>query len=389
MSDLHEGSKLYDCVVVGAGIEGSSTAYHLAKKGQDTLLLEQFPLGHSRGSSCGHSRITRYAYAQEHFARMMPECFKIWAELENQTNTRLYRKDGLLAFAEPPYKSLDNMQRSLDSINHTYTLLTGPEINQKYPGIEVSDDTRGLIEHDGGVLLADKCLQAMQKQFQHYGGTIHDSEQVLQILPGTTPIIVTNRAHYRCKSVVLTPGPWASKILRPLGLDPPLKPWRLDVCYWKPKKPGTFDDMPAVITYTKGHNTYALPSEEYPGLIKLCDHTEHKVCDPDKRDVPAADRHVNMEKVRSFARQYFPGLEDVPVVVETCMYTFTPDESFFLDTHPNYHNIVIGCGFSGHGFKLAPVVGKVLSELATQTKPSYDLSPFRLGRFPNGPLAKL
>ncbi|XP_022103753.1 peroxisomal sarcosine oxidase-like isoform X2 [Acanthaster planci] len=319
---------------------------------------------------------------------MMPECFKIWAELENKTNTRLYRKEGLLVISGPPYKDLSQMRQALDSIGHKYTKLTAPEIRRRLPGLRISEDTVGIIEHDGGVLLADKCLRAMQSEFQNYGGTIRDSEPVLQILPGTTVIVVTRKGHYRCKSVVLTPGPWASKMLKPLGLDPPLKPWRLDVCYWKEKKPGTFNNMPVFIAYFKDEHTYALPSEEYPGLVKLCDHTEHQSCDPDERDVPIADHQFQMERLQAFVRQYFPGLEHVPVIAETCMYTFTPDASFFLDTHPQYHNIIIGCGFSGHGFKLAPAVGKVLSELAMQTKPSYDLSPFRLSRFPNGPLAK-
>ncbi|XP_033626998.1 peroxisomal sarcosine oxidase-like [Asterias rubens] len=379
----------WDCVVVGAGIEGSSTAYQLALKGCKTLLIEQFPLGHSRGSSHGHSRITRYAYVQKHFSEMMPECFRIWAQLERDSNTKLYRREGLLVIDEPPYSNLNKVKGALDSINHKYTALTSSEICRKYPGVSVAPDTKGIIEHDGGILLADSCLRAMQTQFLKHGGTIRDSEKVLQVIPGDIVTIVTNKGRHQAKNVVLTPGPWASKLLRPLGLDPPLKVWRLDVCYWQEKIPGQFDNFPVFIAYGTGNHCYALPSEEYPGLVKVCDHTEHELIDPDARDAPSSDHQLREALIKKFIQKFFPGLHDTPAIVERCIYSFTPDESFYLDTHPNYPNIVIGCGFSGHGFKLSPVVGKVLSELVTGTKPSYDLSMFRLSRFPNGPLAKL
>ncbi|XP_022093233.1 peroxisomal sarcosine oxidase-like, partial [Acanthaster planci] len=94
----------YDCIVVGAGVEGSAAGYQLTKIGCKTLLLEQFKLGHNKGSSHGHSRITRYAYQQKHYADMMLECFQAWERLERETGTTLYRNVGLLSVNEPPYR---------------------------------------------------------------------------------------------------------------------------------------------------------------------------------------------------------------------------------------------------------------------------------------------
>ncbi|KAG9333629.1 hypothetical protein JZ751_010780 [Albula glossodonta] len=61
----------------------------------------------------------------------------------------------------------------------------------------------------------------------------------------------------------------------------------------------------------------------------------------------------------------------------------TPDHHFVLDRHPSHSNIIIGAGFSGHGFKFGPVVGKVLCELSLGLLPSHDLSPFKIQRFQN------
>ncbi|CAM1154090.1 Uncharacterised protein g11064 [Pycnogonum litorale] len=80
----------YDVIVIGAGIIGSFTAYHLSKAGKRTLILEQFPLKHSRGGSHGHSRITRRSNDHSVYADMMEESFSIWADIEQQTNTKIY-----------------------------------------------------------------------------------------------------------------------------------------------------------------------------------------------------------------------------------------------------------------------------------------------------------
>ncbi|KAG7235160.1 hypothetical protein INR49_003146 [Caranx melampygus] len=81
----------YECIVIGAGVQGSFTAYQLAKNNQRTLLLEQFVLPHTRGSSHGQTRIIRKAYEQDFYTHMMEECYRLWAQLEKEAGVRLYR----------------------------------------------------------------------------------------------------------------------------------------------------------------------------------------------------------------------------------------------------------------------------------------------------------
>jgi len=126
---------------------------------------------------------------------------------------------------------------------------------------------------------------------------------------------------------------------------------------------------------------WGLPFFEYPGLVKVAYHGGHET-DPSQRDVSirsADDRYL--EIAVNFVRTHLRGLEPTPSISEPCMYTLTPDNNFILDRHPKWKNIIIGAGFSGHGFKLSPVVGKVLAELAAGRTPSYCLDPFLIGRF--------
>ncbi|XP_033747873.1 peroxisomal sarcosine oxidase-like [Pecten maximus] len=373
----------YDCIVVGAGIEGSSTAYNLVKNGQDTLLLEQFPLPHSRGSSHGQSRITRMAYGgDDYYTEMMIEAYKLWEELENESGTTLYKKTGLLAVGKTGSDLIDGTMQSLRKYSIPYTELDGRTLRLKYPMLDYPEDFVGVEDHSGGVLFADKSLAAFQSEFVKHGGILHDNEPMIDVYPGDIVTVKTNKGSYRGRNLVLTVGPWATKVLPSLGVHLPLKTLRISVLYWKEKTPGIYgaETFPIFLEdYAIGeYDIYGLPSLEYPGLYKMCLHSGPEI-DPDRRD--DADSTWVIDNVKQFVAKHFPCLEQHPAIIETCIYTNTPDHDFVLDRHRDWKNIVIGAGFSGHGFKLSPVVGKVLSELVMQKTPSYQLSHFRIDRF--------
>src|SRR5271165_437897 len=86
-------------VVLGAGAMGAATAYHLARRGERVILIEQFALGHARGSSHGAARITRHSYAEPAYARLMPEAFRAWRELEADAGETLYIRTGGVSFS--------------------------------------------------------------------------------------------------------------------------------------------------------------------------------------------------------------------------------------------------------------------------------------------------
>ncbi|KAJ8305957.1 hypothetical protein KUTeg_016502, partial [Tegillarca granosa] len=294
----------------------------------------KFPLPHSRGSSHGQSRITRKAYGtMEHYTNMMKESYPLWETLEKETGI--------------PFEKFDSKRAK-----------------ERYPMISYPDNYTFVLDYSGGILRADKALKAFQDQFKKFGGQLNDGEPMIDIFPGD---IVTEQ--YRTKSVVLTVGPWAAKILPNLGVHLPLKPVRITVCYWKEAKPGEYgaDKFPVFMheRASGNYHTYGLPSEEYPGLFKLCLHYGPEI-DPDNRDAVNDDWVIN--RITKYVKDNYPGLVPVP--------SWFDDENFVLDTHPAWKNVIIGAGFSGHGFKLAPVVGKVLAELAMKKPTSYDMTPF-------------
>ncbi|NXE84244.1 SOX oxidase, partial [Cochlearius cochlearius] len=397
----------YDAIVIGAGIQGSFTAYRLAQRHRDTLLLEQFILPHSRGSSHGQSRITRSAYPQGHYARMMPDSFHLWQQLEAEASTSLYRRTGLVVLGPAGAPELEDCRCSLDAGE----VLDATELAQRFPGLQLHAGEVAMWDGTGGVLFADRALRAVQDVFRRHGGTLRDGEKVLRIEPGAVLTVTTTAGVYRAPRLIITAGAWTGALVAPLGLRLPLQPLRINVCYWREKEPGTPSAgrvgpcFMALGLSQAPHGVFGLPALEYPGLVKVSgarrwqgdplaspppNWLPPQVCyhhgsptDPEERDrAPPAAPHPDVALLSSFISSYLPRLETQPAVVETCLYTNTPDGDFILDRHPKFSNIIIGAGFSGHGFKLAPVVGKLLCELSLGEEPSHSMAPFAIARFP-------
>ncbi|XP_022074289.2 peroxisomal sarcosine oxidase isoform X2 [Acanthochromis polyacanthus] len=323
----------FDCVVIGAGVQGSFAAYQLAKHKQKTALLEQFVLPHTRGSSHGQTRIMRKAYAEDFYANMMDETYELWAQLEREAGVKLYRQTGLLVMGPEKSHYFEQVKKTLQRNRVPMVTLTSDNFNQHIPHVKLTEGDGAVVEVTAGVLYADRALKAAQAQFQKLGGVIRDNEMVTDIKPGPIVTVSTSAGVYRAKRVVITAGPWANRLLAHTGLQLPL-----EICYHAGSK-----------------------------------------ADPDQRD-QQTDRS-DIDILQRYVKRCFPGLFPEPAVVESCLYTLTPDRHFVLDCHPTYSNIVIGAGFSGHGFKFGPIIGKLLCELSLGEVPSYDLSPFRIRRF--------
>lgn len=375
--------ELFDCIVIGAGVQGSFTAYSLAKRGQRTLLLEQFVLPHTRGSSHGQTRIIRKAYEQEFYAHMMEECYKLWAEVEKESGTQLYRQTGLLVMGPEKSESFSSTKATLLKTAATVTL-TRDNFSSHIPNMVLSEGDGAIVDVTAGVLYADRALKTAQDQFKKHGGVVRDQEKVLDIKPGPIVTVTTSSKTFRARSVVITAGPWANGVLAPTGLQLPLEVVKINVCYWKEKTPGSYNvknRFPCfVLTSAEESDVhiYGLPSNEYPGLMKICLHTGSPA-DPDHRD--RQTDHSDVDTLKAYVSRCVPGLDPEPAIVESCLYTCTPDSHFVLDCHPEHSNIVIGAGFSGHGFKFGPIIGKLLCELSMGEVPTFDLSPFRIRRF--------
>ncbi len=367
----------FDVVVVGAGVAGSAAAVTLASRCK-VLLLEQFAFGHNRGSSHDGSRIFRHAYDDARYVRLAAAADAGWQALERDADERLLYRSGGLDIGPANLPLLGDIERSLATVGRPFERLTAAEVAARFPAFRLADSDVALFSPDAGVLPANRCLSTMQRLAHERGATLQGSEIVQAITPTRDGVdVVTNHRCYVAEHLILTAGPWLSE--GPLRLQLPLHVEQQQVVYLEVERAPVFarGTFPVFINYQSW--VYGFPLFERPDAIKVSDHSGAPT-------VRLSERSQGLDAERAAstaakARHFLPAVSATVVDSDRCLYSKTPDEHFLMDLHPDYPQIVVGGGFSGHGFKFGPILSEILADLALEGRSSHDLSLFSATRF--------
>uniref|UniRef100_F6QJA2 Peroxisomal sarcosine oxidase-like n=2 Tax=Ciona intestinalis TaxID=7719 RepID=F6QJA2_CIOIN len=306
----------------------------------------QYQRSHTRGSSHGQSRIIRKLYVDQHHAQLMDEAYQLWNELQTSSGIDFFKINGHIAVCKKSVGKIKKLVASCEKYGIEHKVLDGSHVNAEFPGLKFNDDFEAVYEQTGGVLNADKCLQAIQEELIKFGGELHENEKVLNIEPinASRVNVQTSTAEYDSASVVLCCGSWTNKLLKPLDLQLPLKACKVQVTYWKEKVPNIYSKFPSLIYYkVDAVSMYGLPCEAYPGYFKFCFHY-HFVVDPDdeedlEKHPSSEEAKMRMEEIKEVVKNHLPYLVPEPKVKEPCMLTTTPDTDYILDRHPRHKNI--------------------------------------------------
>jgi len=190
--------------------------------------------------------------------------------------------------------------------------------------------------------------------------------------------VTTDAGTHAAGNLVICAGPWTNQLLAAAAM--PLEIRRRVVLWFE--TPGDFyraeRGFPVFGVETGGRFFYGFP-QTTPGEIKMAEHTGEDIV-PNADAIDRECHEADVAPVRDFARRFLPHVGRGVVRSSVCMYTMTPDEHFIVDRLPNHANVFIAAGFSGHGFKFAPVVGSALADLALDgrtTEPVRFLSADR------------
>ena len=366
--------------VIGGGIIGSWTALHLAEVGVRTTLFEQFPLPHTRGSSHGLSRAFRLLGDDE--LDRLDYSLDRWCALEKEIGETLFIKTGLLNFGPPGDPYLEKHMAVLRKGGRSCEWLESRVIAARFPMLRYPDEWGAAWDPNGGVLFAHRCLNAVQSRFRALGGRIVTAqvESVESQVEASARIRMrshtTGKTETLCfdRAVVCT-GPWTAKLLpRLAGL---LRSLLIPVTYWRdPSGCCSVTNGFPILFNARLTGVYGLPSCEYHGLVKVLFHSGPET-DPDTRDLASFKPYI--KKLSRYVRDHLPLLDHrQPAILEPCLYTMTPDGEPILDRLAR--NLVVGCGFSGSGFKHSPATGWMLAALALDRE---EILPegFRAGRY--------
>jgi sarcosine oxidase len=367
----------YDVIVIGLGGMGSAAAYHLARRGQRVLGLEKFTPAHDKGSSHGGSRIIRQSYFEDPaYVPLLLRAYELWEDLARDSGQEVYRITGGLFLGPSECLTVAGSLRASLQWSLPHEVLDAAQIRTRFPNFTPQPDDVGLYEPKAGFARPEMTVAAHLDLAARAGATLRFGEEVLHWSESTAGVTVTTGTDtYTAGQVVICPGAWAPELLAELGI--PITVER-QVLYWLDPVGGTapFEDQPIFINENaNGMQIYGFPAIDGPrGGVKVAFFRKGQVCTPE-----TIDRIVHPEEIsamRDRVTELLPALAGDCVHSATCMYSNTSDEHFVITRHPDYANVTVACGFSGHGFKFVPVVGEIVADLATTGTTAHPIGLF-------------
>lgn len=361
--------------VIGAGVFGAWTAHYLLRAGHKVTLIDEYGPASSRASSGGESRIIRCAYGpDEVYTRMAKRSLGLWSDFFAQTHHDLLHRIGVLWFANPGNKYAEQSRVTLRKEHVSFRDLSFAELQHSYPQIQVPPGTTAIFEPDSGALMAREAVHAVVADFVAHGGIYrHAAIRTPSGKSNLNAIQTAGGDSIPADGFVFACGPWLGKVFPEL-LGKRIFPTRQEVIFFGiPPGDHRFSppQMPVWIDFSDGRGMYGFPDLETRGF-KVAFDLHGPAFDPD-----SGNRIVSPEKVeaaRSYAAERFPALAHAPVVdSRVCQYENTSNGDFIIDRHPDFENVWIAGGGSGHGFKHGPAVGEyTAARVAGLTTPSVE-----------------
>jgi sarcosine oxidase len=372
----------YDVAIAGLGGIGSAIAAHCAARGASVIGLEQFGPAHDRGASHGKSRMIRKAYFEDAaYVPLVLRSYELWRELERRTGEELLRVSGVLSVGEESSEIISGTKRAAAQHDLPLKAWSRQQVQERYPSLLVLQNEVALFEPDGGVLNPEGAVRAHLKAAQAAGTELR-FETAMRNWEATGDgirLFLMDGSQLSAKSLVLSLGPWFKETLEALGL--PLRVQR-NVQAWF--SPGTNDygaeRFPAFLLDRAGLPAPLYGFPDFGDGLKIAFHGFGQLTTAEE-----VDRDVDMARdvtpVVQALESWMPGAATTFLEAKPCMYSLTPDGNFVIDRHPAHANVVLCGGFSGHGFKFAPVIGEIAADLALEGDSRHRIDFLSLKRF--------
>jgi sarcosine oxidase len=375
-------SVTYDVAVAGLGGMGSATLAHCAMRGARALGIEQFEPVHTLGASGGKSRIIRQAYYEAAaYVPLLIRAYELWHDLERRTAMELMRLTGLLMAGSENHDVIRGSSHAAKTYDLPVEYLSARDMRSRYPQLRVLEDEVGVFERNAGALFPERAIRAhLDIAVQHgaelrFGTALRDWKTDVDAVA----LEFCGGVRVRARSLVLTLGPWFAGAMREAGV--PLEVQRNVQLWFDPVE--KLYDAHAFPAFLLERDSLPAPLYGFPDFgdgVKAAFHGHGRFVEPD-----AIDREIDAARdvapVAQALDQWMPGAASRYREGKACMYALTPDRHFIVDRHPRDSRVVLCGGFSGHGFKFAPVIGEIASQLALDGGTPHDIAFLSLHRF--------
>jgi len=373
-----------DVIVVGAGVQGVSLAFHLAQRGARVLVLERGMLaGGATGRSSGFVRMHYDFESDARLAWASLPYFRDWSERVGSGDCGFVRS-GFLQLV--PLTLADALRANVEAHQRLGipSRVIGPaEVAALVPGIVTDDIDAAAYEPDSGYADPSGTAAGFMAVARRHGARLVQGCRVeaVEVAAGRVTGVRTDQGRFAAPVVVDAAGAWAAELARTVGLTVPVEPWRHDTAYFG-LPTGRAATFPVVID--EGGQVYFRP--EGGGLMLVGLESGNEIGgSPDRPSTPLGSAAIEA-MVRAVCGR-------VPWMDGGTFRTahggqdgITPDQRPIID-QAGPDGFYLDCGFSGTGFKTAPAVGAALAErILDDRSTTADIGPYTLDRFARGEL---
>lgn len=351
----------FDVAVIGAGVFGAWTAWHLAQRGHRVVLLESYGPAHNRASSGGETRIIRMSYGpDEIYTRWSQRSLTQWKQLFANAAEKLFLQTGVLWMAGEGDVYLQASIANLQGLGVKHELLNRRQLESRYTQVNFENVACGMLETESGVLMARRAVNCVVESAMRAGVEFRVAQIETPRDGGPVESILTHSGErISAGSVVFACGPWLGKLFPEL-LGPRIFPTRQEVFFFGCPPGDNRFAPPSLPTWLfQGDEMYGMPDIESRGLKIALDRHGERV-DPDTQSrLPTSEA---LDQARKYVARRFPALKDAPIAeTRVCQYENTSNGDFLIDRHPDIPNAWLAGGGSGHGFKHGPAVGEYVA----------------------------
>ncbi len=378
----------FDVIVVGVGSMGAATCFSLASRGVKVLGLEQFDLVHENGSHAGQSRMVRKAYFEHpDYVPLLEKTYALWSDLEEMAGKKLFHKTGIFYAGPKKNELLEGVKLSAQKYDIPLEHLNEKDCAKRFPSFKLPHDYEYLLEPDAGYVIPEEVVKRYCDLAISKGATILENQRVESWTDvNNTVTLKTRTTTYTAKKIIFTAGGFTQRLLP--FLKTRLVTRRQVICWFQPKNPAWFtsEKFPCFLYTTPDlpasfYGFPMLPLGNGSGLmgIKIGYHAPGDAIDP--YELHNFDREKESKMIKEFMSVYIPEGFQTVQTVKSCIYTYSDDGDFILENHREHKNVSLACGFSGHGFKFAPLVGEILADLSLEGKTDNPIAFLSSDRF--------
>ncbi|OZM79424.1 N-methyl-L-tryptophan oxidase [Pseudonocardia sp. MH-G8] len=376
-----------DVAVVGVGAMGSMALWHLASEGLRVIGLEQHePLGHERGAAGGRTRIFRVAYKEgAWYVPLLQRASSMWEQLSETTGTRLLLRSGALTIGAPEHPDVAEVLRSAREFDLPHEVLDHDQLAARHPQHRLHADDTGVIDPQGGLLFPSTAIRAAAGLARDLGATVRTGVRCTAIEEAGDQVRVhTSDGVVRAGRVLVCGGPWTADLVP--GVHGRYEVRRVVLHWFRATEPAAFapERFPVGLRRSGPEADLSFFPPAGDGLVKVNLHVPKETV-PELSAFDATVPAAYSRRIEAAVGELFTGLEPRAADARAFVEGYTPDGHGLIGAPPGLRRIVTMSGFSGHGFKLSPVLASLaVDQLLERGGPALP-SRLALARAASGP----